>query len=115
MTVSSGPHIPPGNVTFAPVTAGNMLHFSMLVGCRGRITDHPQGAGETGDIRRGFDSRRRLEFHGSKIGFDGGPLLFRELDETPGLHDIAGGPLGDTRTVHNRLHSVVGLRAIGRI
>ena len=27
----------------------------------------------------------------------------------PGLHDIAGGPLGDTRTVHNRLHSVVGL------
>ncbi len=53
--------------------------------------------------------RVRLESHGSKIGSDGGPLPLRELDETPGLHDIAGGPLGDTRTVHNRLHSVVGL------
>ena len=89
-----------------PVT----YHISACcVGCRGRITDHPQGAGETGDIRLGFDSRVRLEFHGSKIGSDGGPLPFRELDETPGLHDIAGGPHGDTRTVHNRLHSVVGL------
>ncbi len=53
--------------------------------------------------------RVRLEFHGSKIGSDGDPLPFRELDETPGLHDIAGGPLGDPRTVHNRLHSAVGL------
>ncbi len=83
----------------------------MLCGLQG--ADHPQGAGETGDIRLGFDSRGRvrlrLESHGSKIGSDGGPLPFRELDETPGLHDIAGGPLGDTRTVHNRLHSVVRL------
>ncbi len=70
----------------------------MLCGLWG--ADHPQGAGETGDIRLGFDSRGRLEFHGSKIGSDGGPLLFRELNETPELNDIAGGPLGDTRTVH---------------
>ncbi len=53
--------------------------------------------------------RVRLECHGSRIGSDGGPLPFRELNETPGLLDIAGGPLGDPRTVHNRLHSVVGL------
>ncbi len=87
------------------------------MGRRGRITNHPQGAGETGDIRLGFDSRVRLECHGSKIGSDGGPLPFRELDETPGLNDIAGGPLGDPRTVHNCLHSVVGLlrqRVFGR-
>ena len=48
-------------------------------------------------------------FHGSKISSNGGLLLFRELDEELGLHDIAGGLLRDTRTGHNRLHSLVGL------
>ncbi len=38
-----------------------------------------------------------------------GLLLFRELDEVLGLHDIAGGLLRDTRTGQNRLHSLVGL------
>jgi hypothetical protein len=50
-----------------------------------------------------------LEFHGSKISSDGGLLLFRELDELPGLHRIAGGLLRDTRTGQNRLHTLVGL------
>jgi hypothetical protein len=71
--------------------------------------DHPEGADETGDIRLGFDRRVRLEFHGSKISSDGGLLLFRELDEVLGLHDIAGGLLRDARTGHNRLHSLIGL------
>jgi hypothetical protein len=62
-------------------------------------------------VRLGFDRRVRLEFHGSKISSDGGLLLFRELDEVLGLHDIAGGVLRDTRTGHNRLHSLVGLCA----
>ena len=63
--------------------------------------DHPEGARETDDGRLGFDRRVRLEFHGSKISSDGGLLLFRELDEVLGLHDIAGGLLMDTRTGHN--------------
>jgi len=71
--------------------------------------DHPEGASETGDARLRFDRRVRLEFHGSKISSDGGLLLFRELDEVLGLHDIAGGFLRDTRTGHNRLHSLIGL------
>lgn len=71
--------------------------------------DHPEGAGETGDVRLGFDRRVRLEFHGSKISSDGGLLLFRELDEVLGLHDIARRFLRDTRTGHNRLHPLVGL------
>ena len=71
--------------------------------------DHPKGAGETGNVRLGFDRRVRLEFHGSKISSDGGLLLFRDLDEVLGLHDIAGGFLRDTRTGQNRLHSLVGL------
>jgi hypothetical protein len=71
--------------------------------------DHPEGAGETGDIRLGFDRRMRLEFHGSKISSDGGLLLFRELDDVLGLHDLAVSILRDTRSGHNRLHSLVGL------
>jgi len=71
--------------------------------------DHPKGAGEAGDIRLGFDRRVRLEFHGSTISSDGGLLLFRELDEVLGLHDIAGGVLKDTRTGRNCVHSLVGL------
>jgi hypothetical protein len=70
---------------------------------------HPEGAGETGDVRLGFDRRVRLEFHGSKISSDAGLLLFRELDDVLGLHDLAGGVLRDTRTGHNRLHSLIGL------
>ncbi len=71
--------------------------------------DHREGADKTGDVRLDFDRRVRLEFHGSKISSNGGLLLFRELDEVPGRHDIAGGLLRDTRTGHNRLHSLVGL------
>lgn len=71
--------------------------------------DHPEGAGEMGSVQLGFDRRVWLEFHGSKTGSDGGLLLCRELDDALGLHDIAGRSLRDTRTGHNRLHSLVGL------
>ena len=70
---------------------------------------HPMGAGSEGDFRVGFDPRVRLEFHGSKISSDGGLLLFRELDETLGLHDLAGRSLRDTRAGKNRVHNFVGL------
>ena len=71
--------------------------------------DHPEGAGEMGSVRLGFDHRVRLEFHGSKISSDGSLLLFRELDEALGLHDIAVRSLRNTRTGHNRLHFLIGL------
>ena len=64
---------------------------------------------EAGHFRLGFDRRVRLDFHGSKISSDGGLSLFLELDKVLGLHDSAGGFLRDTRTGHNRLHSLVGV------
>ena len=54
------------------------------------MLDHPMGADSEGGFRLDFDPRVRLEFHGSKISSDGGLLLFRELDETLGLQDVAG-------------------------
>ena len=71
--------------------------------------DHPEGAGEMGSVRLGFDCRVWLEFHGSKIDSDGSLLLFQELDGALGLHEIAGRSLRDTRTGHNHPHSLVGL------
>ena len=73
------------------------------------MLDHPMGAGSEGGFRLGFDARVRLEFHDSKISSDGGLLLFRELDETLGLHDMAGCLLQDTRTGKNGVHNFVGL------
>jgi hypothetical protein len=70
---------------------------------------HPTGASEVSVDRLGFDRRVRLEFHGSKISSDGGLLLFRELDDVLGLHALSGKHLSDTRTDHNRLHSLIGL------
>lgn len=73
------------------------------------MMDHPMGAGSEGDFRLDFDHRVRLEFHGSKISSDGGLLLFRELDETLGLHDLAAQSLRDTRRGKNSVHTFVGL------
>ena len=74
--------------------------------------DHPEGASETGGARLSFDRRVRLEFHGSKISSDGGLLLFRELDEVLGLHDIADGILRDT---HSGRHTSPALTTSSRM
>ncbi len=56
---------------------------------------HPASLRELGHGRLGFDRRVRLEFHGFKISSDGGLLLFHELDDGLGLHDLAGEHLID--------------------
>ena len=71
--------------------------------------DHAMGAISEGDFRLDFDRRVRLEFHGSRISSDGGLLLFRELDEALGLHDLAGRFLRDTRRGKNGFHTLIGL------
>ena len=70
--------------------------------------DPPMGASSKGDFRLDFDRRVRLEFYGSKISSDGGLLLFRERDETLGLHDLAWRSLRDTRRGKNGVHNFTG-------
>jgi hypothetical protein len=72
---------------------------------------HLAGEGQSEGGRFGFDRRVRIEFHGSRISSDGGLLLFRELDDVLGLHELMGDHLVDTRTGHNRLQSMVAFRA----
>ena len=70
---------------------------------------HLAGESESEGRRLDFDRRVRVEFHGSTISSDGGLLLYRELDDVLGLHELMGEHLLDTRTGHNRLHSIVAL------
>ena len=77
------------------------------------MSHHPKGAGSEEDFRPGFDHRVRLKFQGSRISSDGGLLLFRELDEVLGLHDMAGRFLQDIRqdirNGKNGVHTLAGL------
>ena len=52
-------------------------------------------------LKVGFDSRFRLEFHGSKVTSDAGLLAYRDLDEALGLFDSVSKVLSDIRTGRN--------------
>ena len=71
--------------------------------------DHPEGAGETGDGRLGFDRRVRLEFRGAQISSDGGMLVMRELNDALGLSGLVSEALRDKRTGKNTVHPLDGL------
>ena len=64
------------------------------------------GAGKKQALRVTFDSRLRLEFHGSQVTSDAGLLAYRELDEALGLTAPAEELLSDWRTGQNTQRSM---------
>jgi hypothetical protein len=72
-------------------------------------TANPTGAGKKTGLRMAFDSRLKLEFHGSKVTSDAGLLAYRELDAALGLTDLGDELLNDWRTGKNTQHSMVAL------
>ncbi len=67
------------------------------------------GATNKSALRVTFDSRVKLEFHGSTVTSDAGLLAYRELDEALELTARSGGLLDDWRTGKNTQHSLVAL------
>src|SRR5664279_2078192 len=72
-------------------------------------TANPTGAGKKTALRVVFDSRLKLEFHGSKVTSDAGLLAYRELDAALGLTDLGNELLNDWRTGKNTQHTMVAL------
>ncbi len=69
---------------------------------------HPTGESKHGDLRVYFDRLLKLEFHGSKVTSDAGPLAYRELDDAVELTEMAGDVLSGTGSGKNGRHGVIG-------
>ena len=70
---------------------------------------YPMGEAKPAPLRVDFDRRLKLEFYGSKITSDAGLLAYRELDDSLGLTEVAGGLFQDSRTGKNVWHGMTGL------
>ncbi len=65
------------------------------------------GEAKFAPLRVDFDCRLKLEFHGSDISTDTGLLPNRDLDDAPGLTELGGEVLSETRRGKNTRHLLV--------
>lgn len=69
---------------------------------------HPAGESIDGSLRVDFDHRLMLQFCGSVVTSDAGPLASRELDNAFGLTAMAPERIADARTGKNGRHRASG-------
>jgi hypothetical protein len=67
------------------------------------------GDSQNHTVRVDFNRKIKLEFRGSTVTSDAGPLAYRELDDVLGLTSTAASGLHDTRTGQNTQHSLLAL------
>jgi hypothetical protein len=85
---------------------GNPAFFDDFLSKRQR---NPMGDRHNDPLRVDFDRQIKLEFQGSTVTSDAGPLAYRELDNALGLTSTVASRLQDTRTGQNTQHSLTAL------
>ena len=65
------------------------------------------GEKKKGPLRVEFDREIKLEFHGARVSSDSGLLIYRELDESLGLTDLAETMLSELRIGKNTQHTLI--------
>jgi hypothetical protein len=73
------------------------------------LRENPMDEASKDTLRLDFDSKLKLEFHGSKVTSDGGLLAYREIDNAFGLTSIVSSELRDVRTGKNTQHGLATL------
>jgi hypothetical protein len=71
--------------------------------------ENPMGETSKDALRVNFDSKLKLEFHGTKVTSDAGLLAYRELDEAFGLTTMSQSDFYDNRTGKNTQHNITAL------
>jgi hypothetical protein len=69
----------------------------------------PIGDSQIDALRVDFYRHIKLEFHGSTVTSDAGPLAYRELDDALGLTSTSASGPHDIRTEQNTRHGLLAL------
>lgn len=71
--------------------------------------ENPMGETSRDALRVNFESKLKLEFHGTKVTSDAGLLAYRELDEALELTTMSQSEFYDNRKGKNTQHNITAL------